>query len=201
LLLLSVFLLAPDLPRLARFFLLHRTAEPSPRPELFSTRRANRLAFAVQVGFGLWMLATHGYQDWRAWVARQETKSVLYGIWEVDQLSIDGALRPPLPADRERWRRAIFEGYPYMMFQRFDASSAWFGFQVDPGAKKVVFTKLDDKAWKAELAFAFPAQDQLTLDGAMDGRQIHMQLTRSGPEKLRLLARGFHWISEEPFNR
>src|SRR5580693_6185456 len=38
-------------------------------------------------------------------------KSPLYGIWNVDQISIDGQLRPPLLTDSDRWRRAIFD-YP-----------------------------------------------------------------------------------------
>lgn len=57
LLLMSLFLLAPDLPRLCRFFFLNRVTENSAQGPLFRSRRANRVALALQVLFGLWLLA------------------------------------------------------------------------------------------------------------------------------------------------
>jgi len=52
LLLLSVFLLLPDLRRLVNFFLLHRTAELSSRPPLFRRRALNYAAWGVQWALG-----------------------------------------------------------------------------------------------------------------------------------------------------
>ena len=46
LILLSLFLLAPDLQRLANIFFLNRAAGPSTQPPLFTTARANRIALA-----------------------------------------------------------------------------------------------------------------------------------------------------------
>src|SRR5579863_10719535 len=43
LILMSFFLLAPEFSRLADFFLWNRSAGPSTQPELFATRRANRI--------------------------------------------------------------------------------------------------------------------------------------------------------------
>src|SRR5471030_1671600 len=56
LLLMAVFLLAPELSRLVQFFFLNRAVEPSTQPQLFGTRRANRIALAVQVVFGIWLV-------------------------------------------------------------------------------------------------------------------------------------------------
>jgi len=41
----------------------------------------------------------------------------------------------------------------------------------------------------------------LILDGNMDSHKIHMQLQRMDRSKFVLVSRGFHWISEYPFNR
>ena len=51
--LISLVLLAPDFPRLANVLLLNRPAGASSEPELFKTRRANRIALAVQIIVGL----------------------------------------------------------------------------------------------------------------------------------------------------
>src|ERR1700689_3771677 len=55
LLLLSLFLLAPEGRRLADFFFRSRAVAPSTQPQLFQTRRANRIALAAQVAFGVWL--------------------------------------------------------------------------------------------------------------------------------------------------
>ena len=82
LLLLALFLLAPDLKRLVSFFLLNRATEPSTQPLLFATRRANRFAFAAQIVFGVWLLGMNGYGSWVSWFdyGGGRPKSPLYGI-------------------------------------------------------------------------------------------------------------------------
>ena len=49
LLLFALFLLAPEFSRLTNVFVLNRPAPPSTQPALFRTRRANRIALALQV--------------------------------------------------------------------------------------------------------------------------------------------------------
>ncbi|MBS2027493.1 MAG: DoxX family protein [Deltaproteobacteria bacterium] len=201
LLLLSVFLLVPDLPRLASLFLLNRPAAPFTSPALFATPRANRIATLVKVGLGLWLVSFHGYGSWRSWSQFQE-RSALFGIWDIDQLSIDGALRPPLATDRDRFRRALFDFPEYVMFQRYDGSTQWYGVDINLGAKKMVVSTIkSEDGWKADFTLDQPSTDHLVLDGPLEGKKVHMELTRVGPEKLELLSRGFHWVSEEPHNR
>lgn len=95
--LLAFFLLAPDLKGLVNFFLLNRATDPSTQPPLFATRRANRFAFAAQILFGLWLLGMNAYSSRVNWskFSGGRPKSPLYGIWELDQQSIDGQVRPP----------------------------------------------------------------------------------------------------------
>src|ERR1700690_3749582 len=56
LLLMALFLLAPECQRLADFFFRNRAAAPAAQPALFKRGRPNRIAFAVQVVLGLWMI-------------------------------------------------------------------------------------------------------------------------------------------------
>ena len=39
------------------------------------------------------------------------------------------------------------------------------------------------------------------MEGPLDGRKIKARLRRVGPSDFRLLSRGFHSITEYPFNR
>jgi uncharacterized membrane protein YphA (DoxX/SURF4 family) len=203
LLLMSMFLLAPDLPRLANLFLLNRAAAPSNQPSLFRTLRANRIAVAAQILFGTWLVGLNVYimsDQWKVFGGGRP-KSPLYGIWNVEQFSVDGQIRPALLKDNERWRRAIFDFNDNISFQRMDDSFTRFGAKIDVNANTLALTKAADKNWHATFAFEHSAQDQLLLDGEMDARKIHLQLHLMDRGKFLLVSRGFHWIQEYPFNR
>jgi hypothetical protein len=201
--LMSLFLLAPEFSRLADFFLSNRAAAPSTQPPLFRTLRANRIALAVQIVIGMWLVGINAYGSWSEWhtLGGGRPKSVLYGIWNVEQLSIDGQIRSPLLTDYDRWHRVIFDFPERMAFQRMDETFARYGSTIDINKRTLALTKDDDKNWKGDFHFQRAAQDQLTLDGKMDGHTIHMQLQLVDRDKFLLVNRGFHWIQEYPYNR
>jgi len=201
--LMSLFLLAPEFSRLADFFLSNRAAAPSTQPPLFRTRRANRIALAVQIVVGIWLIGINAYGSWTGWHTDGggRTKSELYGIWNVEQLSIDGQIRSPLLNDYDRWHRVIFDFPDRVTFQRMDDTYAGYGASINVNDKTLALTKGDEKNRKGDFHFQRPAQDQLTLDGNMDGHTVHMRLQLVDRNKFLLVNRGFHWIQEYPYNR
>jgi uncharacterized membrane protein YphA (DoxX/SURF4 family) len=203
LLLLALLLLAPEFQRLADFFFRNRTVGRSTQPQLFHTRRANGIALAAQIIFGIWLLGMNTYSGWSAWhtYGGGRPKSPLYGIWNVEELSIDGQLRSPLLIDYGRWRRAVFDFPDRMAFQRMDDSFASYSASINANDRTIVLTKDSDKNWKAKFTFQRAAEDQSILDGNMDSHKIHMQLRLVDRSKFLLVNRGFHWIQEYPFNR
>jgi uncharacterized membrane protein YphA (DoxX/SURF4 family) len=203
LLLLVAFLLAPEVSRLADFFLRNRAAGLSTEPQLFGARRANRIALVLQILLGIWIVAGNAYSSWSGWhtFGGARLKSPLYGIWNVEQLSIDGQIRSPLLNDYDRWRRVIFDFPDRMAFQRMDDTFARYGTSIDVKNEMLALTKDNDKNWKANFHFQRSAQDQLAMDGNMDGHTIHMQLQLFERSKFLLVNRGFHWIQENPYNR
>src|SRR5579863_1553817 len=209
--LLACFLLAPDVPRLVRFLLLHRTTSLPTEAQLFRGVRANRIALAAQIIFGLWLVGVSCHYAWGVWSTRGGGRPLppLYGIWEVKQMSIDEQPRPPLLTDSTRWLRAIFDYPDRMAFQRPDDSFAPYGAFVNlsdrtlaltkygnlPG-RTLALTKSDDKNWTASFTFQRPAGDQLILDGRMDNHQVHMELQLTDRNSFLLVSRGFHWTQE-----
>jgi len=203
LLLLALFLLTPEFQRLADFFFRNRTVAPSTQPQLFQTRRANRIALAAQIVFGVWLLGMNAYSGWTDWHTYGEgrTKSPLYGIWNVDELSIDGQLRSPLLNDYDRWRRVVFDFPESVAFQRMDDSFARYGASINVNDKTIALSKYSDKNWKGNFTFQRVTGDRLILDGNMDSHKIRMQLQLVDRSKFMLVSRGFHWVQEYPFNR
>ncbi len=197
-LLLALFLLGPEFRRLADFAFHNRAVGPSGQYLLFKTSRANGIALAAQVIFGIWLLGMNvrlGTALWSTY-GNGSPKSPLYGIWNVDELSIDGQLRAPLLTDQGRWRRAIFVTPERVAFQRMDDSFARYGTSIDLKDKTMTLTKTSDKNWKANFAFQRAEQDQLILDGNMDSRRIRMRLHLIDQSKFPLVKGGFHWAQD-----
>jgi uncharacterized membrane protein YphA (DoxX/SURF4 family) len=203
LILFSLFLLAPELPRIISFFFSNRPTGPSSQPALFRSLRANRIALILQLAFGAYLVGMNIYGGVQAWhtYGAARPKPSLYGIWNVEQMSIDGQERSALLNDYDRWRRVIFDYPTFFQFQRIDNTAGGYGLNVSEQTKTLTLSKGTDKNWKAVFSFARPAPDQLTLDGTLDGHKIHMQLKLFDINKYTLVNRGFHWINEYPFQR
>jgi hypothetical protein len=110
LILMSAFLLAPDAKRLMNMFLLNRPVQPSFRVPLFRSPSVDRAAQGVILLVGVILLAggfNSAVRRYRAEVA--EPLPPLYGIWTVEDFSVDGQSRPPLITDNVRWRLVVFE--------------------------------------------------------------------------------------------
>jgi hypothetical protein len=184
--LMALFLVAPDARPLLDLLVRRRPVQP--RPVAWESQpRSRRWRLALRAGNGLlitWLLISHG-------------KQALDGYRQF------GAGRPPGP----------FEGL-------------WAVTELSPGAPP--WTRLGLGAWRATVATAqepiihyFPAPEQppdrLTLkrrgqpdlsfsarvhDNALelDG-PFHARLVRIERAEVPLLARGFHWVQEYPFNR
>lgn len=203
LILFSLFLLAPDAKRLMGFFFTERTIGPSRQAPLFCSVRANRWAVGIQVAFGLYLIGMGIYSGVDAWkrYGGARPKPVLYGIWNVDEMSVDGQLRPALFTDHDRWRRVIFDFSTFTSFQRPDDTFTGFGSAIAEKESTLTLTKPADKNWKASFHYDRPAPDQLVLNGSMDGHQVQMKLKLLDRDKFVLVNRGFHWINEYPFQR
>ena len=197
LILMSLFLLAPDFRRLANLVLLNRPAGASTEPELFQTLRANRIALAVQIAFGLYLVVLYGEIGrtfWQAEGGGGSPRSPLYGIWNVEEMAIDGEFRPTQLNDYDRrWRRVIFEAPQWIFFQRTDDSFVRYGASIDVQQNRLALTKGRSRSWNSNFTFERPAHDRLVLEGQMDGHKINMKLQLVEFDTFRLLNSPFRW--------
>src|SRR5262249_11374074 len=69
LILLALFLLAPDFSRLANLLVRNQSAGPSTQPQLFASKHANRIALGVQIAVGVYLLTLQAYANWNYWFA------------------------------------------------------------------------------------------------------------------------------------
>jgi hypothetical protein len=208
LVLMSIFLLAPEMKRLLNVLVLNRMAEPSTQPPLGTRPRAIFIGVIVQV-----VLA--GYFFGSAYLTtRQRFYTVgngapqppLYGVWIIDKMQINGIERPPLVTDYERWRRVVVQStgnQVFMAFWRMDDTFFQMPAFIDLNSKTIRISQGQSAQAKDVGKFSLdqPSPDKLNLEGALQGKKVLLETTLFPREKFLLVRRGFNWIQELPFNR
>jgi hypothetical protein len=194
---LAAILLAPDLSRFADFFLRHRPAAASIPPLPGRTPRAQRALVLAPILFGAYLLGMYAYINWSFWQVGGggRPKSALYGIWNVEQLSVDGERRPPDQNDYDRrWRRVIFDAPETVVFQRTDDSLAPYGASLDTGRNVLALRKGNSRNWGATFSITRISSDRVSLAGEMDGHRLEAQLRRIDFDAFPLLNSSFRWV-------
>jgi uncharacterized membrane protein YphA (DoxX/SURF4 family) len=202
LLLMAIFLLAPDLRRLFGVLVLNRPSAPVdlslPR---FSRRWVRLTALACQVLFVGWFLLFSIVSSWTAyqWYYVNRPHPPLYGLYEVEAFSRNGEELPALVTDTTRWRKVIIE-YPTAFDVRMmDDSPRHYGATYTTG--KNIVTLEEDQGNTYPFTYQRLDEDHVLLQGTLADDSLSVRLRRIDPSKFLLVNRGFHWISEYPYNR
>jgi hypothetical protein len=203
LLAMAVFLIVPDLRRLADFFLLDRRVEPAGVRPLFQRRGLHRGTLALRTVLIAGFAGMSLFGAWQATKTRgsRAPKAPFYGIWNVEEFAADGQVRPPLITDGNRWRRVVFDRPKTLAVLSMSDSRERYVMELDPLRKTMALSKIDDPSWAATLSYEQPGPGDLRLAGRVDGRQIRARLRRTDESRFLLVNRGFHWVNEYPFNR
>jgi hypothetical protein len=199
----SIVLFAPDIPRLLDMFVFNRAVEEKPAPRYGSTPRAQRNWSIAQVLFTLWALGLQTYTGNKSWhsFGGAAPRSIFYGVWDIDSMTVDGTLRPPLTTDTTRYSHAVFQTPTGVAFQKMDQTFDRLSAKVDTVQHTIVLKNGADTAWKGSLAYQRPVPNKLVLDGDMGGKRVQFVMTHHDFEKFLLLSRGFNWVQELPVNR
>ena len=202
LVLMSLFLLLPDVRRLIDFFILNRRTAPSPAVPLLKDEQLNRWALLFQIGIGAVALVyclnqAHGNAVKNA----NYLPPPVRGIWSVDEFVVDGAVQPPLLTNADRWQRVIFDTPDIFYFQEMDSGIGNFTLQLDSARKTFTLTVPADPSWKASFTYEDSGPDRMILNGNLNGRHLNMGLHRTDMARFLLLNRGFHMINQTQAKR
>lgn len=197
LLLMSLFLLAPAMGRLLDFFVRDRAVPRALSYPLFRSRRANRVALAVQLLLGLWIVGSIAQDAYHTHHA-QPAKSALYGVWEVDEFTLDGTERPPLTTDPQRWQRVLFDNSDVLLFQHMNGSIDGYFAAIDTAHHRITLRD-QSNTLVGTLSFQCPTTTSLDLTGPVRGRPVTVRLSLIDlATTYPLVGPGFHWIHDGP---
>lgn len=203
LLLLAVFLVAIDLRRVLHVFVLNR---PAASADLASPVASSMLR---KIGLGLKVLVI-GYVLFTQVSDRLETEKLygdsrekppLYGLYEVDTFVHNGDTLAPLLTDAARWRRLIVDWPGSAAVQQMNEQVQHYGFRPDTAAQTLTLFTFADTTQQFTLRYHQPAPEQLRITGVLQADTLAIDLSRRDASAFQLINRGFHWISEFPYNR
>lgn len=202
LLLMAIFLVAPDARRLVDACVRNRGMTSADLGAAFATRRMRIAGVVAKTGFVLTGVIAPLWTS-RSFRRQIAVRPPLYGIWEVDSFVRGHEALPALVGDSVRWRRLVFS-YPGAASVRLlNDSTRGYRVTADTVKQMLVLSSRRDSTFKLPLAYARGGlrNDSLRLDGIVNGDSLHVRLHRLDETRFLLVSRGYHWINEFPLNR
>jgi len=203
LVLMALYLLAPNAGRLFDLLVRHRTGSLAPEPQATRSPAAWRRVVSAQAIYAAVLIGVNLVNGQRAWrlYGGGAPRSPLYGIWEVDSMTVGGVVRAALVSDSTRWRRIIFQTPFDATFQRMNDDFRRFTAKLDTTAHEMTLTTPGQSKPSATLAYRRVDREHLTVNGTFDDQPVSFALHFRDPDSFLQRSRGFHWVSEVPFNR
>jgi hypothetical protein len=201
LLLMAIFLAAPDLGRLANVLVLNRPTAPVAPGPTFSSRwmrvcapgaKILLITFAVYSSTRL-SLTLHRMNE-------QAREIPIYGIYEVKEFSRNGQLLPALTTDPVRWRKVLFGSRgtlsPMSIVMMDDSLQTYYSAKYDSDKHTVtIFTENGRK--KNVLTYSRPDVDHLIVEGPFKEDSVLVKLEKLDETKLPLVSSRFHWLNDQ----
>jgi uncharacterized membrane protein YphA (DoxX/SURF4 family) len=183
----ALILAGPDLSNVARFFVCKRAARLTIDRPFFANQRLNLAGLILQLLFAAFLVGTDIYSSLQNQVTGVD-RSALYGVWSVEHANVD-------------WQQVVFDDYGYLVLQSREGTMQYYLQKTNAPTRTITISSYRDKHFKGVLRFIQMSPNRLRLWGHLGNRRIVASLQRVDASKFLLLHRGFHWISEHPFNR
>jgi hypothetical protein len=204
LVLMTLFLLLRDFKKLCTFFFTNSPVSLSiiKQPEKDGDKSL-QLVSRIFKGLLLGYIVIFGFinltQSQKAY-GSNAPKPAVYGLFEVTHFEKNGDTLPPNLNDTDRWRYILMEREGSANVYKMDNSRLYFETVVDTMKQEIEFTDYNDstdvftlKYKKTDYVFSF---ETVWKNDTLKG---HANIKTK--DDFLLMNRGFHWISEYPFNR
>lgn len=196
-----LFLLAPNFVRLFNFFVRGQGATlrilepPIPIKRWRSiTKYSLKYLLIAFVAIGsIWEVVS-----WSAVYGRDTPKSLLYGAYEVETFSKNGQIIPPETERADRWKILLLESPDEAAIRMSNGKYSNPHMRIDTAKKKMLFSVSKDMSAPSTLDYRLPDSNKLWLKGVLFGDSVEITLKKM---RFELTERKFNWINETPRNQ
>jgi uncharacterized membrane protein YphA (DoxX/SURF4 family) len=202
LVIMSVFLIVPDLKRLGNLFFFNKPVSATTFPSMLSSRklRITRVLLKFLIISSLFYSnISNGISSTKSYGDKRELPP-LYGIYNSEIVVRNGDTIPPLTTDTTRWRQLIIQFKDNAQVKIMNDSLKRFNFEVDTVAKQVQLYQNNDTLNRSMFTYKVDS-NELVLNGVWNKDTLFMKFRKYDINKFRLVSRGFNWINEYPYNR
>jgi hypothetical protein len=185
-------------------FLLNRATIPADRSgPRFSRRWVRVAALSFQILFVGYTLFNSLHGEWQAYQTTRvhPKRPPIYGLYDVEQFTLNGKQLPPLETDPARWRKLIAEFPGSITIKMMNGTTKGYPAAYNDDKKTLTLTDPKDEKVTYTLTYSRSGPNYLNLEGILANDRLSMLLVKADESKFLLLNRGFHWINELPFNR
>jgi hypothetical protein len=199
-LMMAVFLVAPQLPRCIGVLVLGKAAPEEAFTPLMGNVKLDRLAVVLRTLLVVAILYGTIKGHYRRWTDTYGgPPAPVLGRWERVTMQVDK--KEPGEDDPLNWKWLDFSNRRVMRLAGPKPPNLVYTITWDTEGKKLTLAKVREPTWSATFTYNLVEPDKLELDGLMDGKAIAATLKRAPEKRYELMNRGFHWISELPYNR
>ncbi len=201
-LVMSVFLLVPDLGRLTNLFLLGRAVPAKLFLPMLGRVWLDRTALVCRSLLVVLVIYSHiasGSMMWTRFYGGPP--SPITGKWDVVDMKIDG--KPVAKEDAALWAWLDFGNKGLVRVSLPNGTPKMVGYRLDWHAddKQVNWTRYVPPKPPVKVEYNLTEPDKLELTGTFDGKSYSVSLKPAPEKKYELMNRGFHWVQELPYNR
>ena len=197
LLLADLFLVAPYLSPLIRFFYRHQPVSLAEKPLRFAAQWKNYLLIALMI-FPAWVTLRITYTTWQRYqmilIDRKNER-----LYDVRLFIRDKDTVPPLLTDSSRWKRLAltsYRGTHYGVVYNMKDIPNWLSPKNDTVHRLLTLTDYPDTTRKMMFHYARMPHGGLALQGLIKGRQVQMLLDSVSTDTLLLNKEKIKWVQE-----
>lgn len=205
LVLMAVFLIAPDVKRLMQVVLWNQATLPRRTYAVKLTRHWRIAALVVKIIFVGGVVGVNVYNSWQTMHAygNRRPKPPIYGIFDVDQFIHGADTLPPLTTDTRRWKQLILQSPDYLHVKLMNDSLVYYPCSWDETAHRLTIKDTHRNANEPVAMFRYEQTDKskLQLDGVIQQESVVVHLQERDLQTFRLMNNQFRWVQEYPFNR
>ncbi|SDC83580.1 hypothetical protein [Pedobacter soli] len=200
----SLFILAPHFLKLYRFFIRYESEQLDKMYKpVFKKRWLYFLAYGVKYLYITAAIGTllYTFNQQRKTYGSDAPKPFLYGIYNVESMRFKGEELPPLASDSRRWKQMVISYAGYARVKTINDSTLNFSTVFNTKKREITLGSLDKESAQYILTYHLVGKDKLIVSGLKDKDSISISFKRKDLKEFRLINRGFHWVSEYPYNR
>ena len=126
-------------------------------------------------------------------------KPPLYGIYNVEEFTLNGIDQAPLTTDTVRWRELIIQRLDNARIKKMNDSVDQVSFKVDTFLHQIKFKQGNNV--ESSLNYRLSGNQILLLKGTIASDSVSIRLKKVDLKKYKLIHRKFNWVNEFPYNR